>query len=79
MGRCRRLCVAADEDAGDPARQGEWDQLEAVNHAIVRRAVAMGGTCTGEHGIGKRQFMRLEHGAGYDLMKQIKELIDPKG
>ena len=40
----------------------------------------MDGTCTGEHGIGigKRKFMRLEHGASYDVMKQIKLLIDPK-
>ncbi len=36
---------------------------------------------TGEHGvgIGKRKFMELEHGASYQLMRQIKELIDPKG
>jgi D-lactate dehydrogenase (cytochrome) len=41
----------------------------------------LGGTCTGEHGIGigKRKFMQLEHGEGYDLMKQIKSTIDPKG
>ena len=66
---------------GDPAREGEWALLEAINHNIVHRAVDMGGTCTGEHGIGigKRKFMRLEHGDGYDLMEQIKELVDPKG
>ncbi|HSO21115.1 MAG TPA: FAD-binding oxidoreductase [Desulfosarcina sp.] len=66
---------------GDPAREGAWAALEEVNHAIVHRAGAVGGTCTGEHGIGigKRQFMQLEHGAGYDLMKQIKGLMDPKG
>jgi len=35
----------------------------------------------GEHGvgIGKRKFMELEHGASYQLKRQIKELIDPKG
>ena len=66
---------------GDPANTGEWAALEAINHSIVHRAVEVGGTCTGEHGIGigKRQFMQLEHGGGYDLMKQIKDLIDPKG
>ena len=66
---------------GDPAKTGEWGALEAINHNIVHRAVEVGGTCTGEHGIGigKRQFMQLEHGGGYDLMKQIKDLIDPKG
>jgi D-lactate dehydrogenase (cytochrome) len=43
--------------------------------------VEIGGTCTGEHGIGigKRKFMQLEHGESYVLMRQIKDLIDPKG
>jgi D-lactate dehydrogenase (cytochrome) len=37
--------------------------------------------CTGEHGIGigKRMFMQLEHGDSYQLMRRIKDLIDPKG
>ena len=67
--------------AGDPNDQDAWDRLETINRRIVRRAVELGGTCTGEHGvgIGKRQFMQLEHGEGYDLMKGIKDLIDPKG
>jgi D-lactate dehydrogenase (cytochrome) len=66
---------------GDPANAEQWAGLEAINHDIVNRAVALGGTCTGEHGIGigKRQFMQLEHGEGYELMKQIKGLMDPKG
>jgi D-lactate dehydrogenase (cytochrome) len=66
---------------GDPADPAEWGRLEAINQAIVERAIRVGGTCTGEHGvgIGKRKFMPLEHGASYHLMKQIKDLIDPKG
>jgi D-lactate dehydrogenase (cytochrome) len=66
---------------GNPADAGQWSQLEAVNHGIVERAVRAGGTCTGEHGIGigKRQFMPLEHGAAYDWMRKIKQLVDPKG
>ncbi len=65
---------------GDPADTDEWSKLEAINHAIVEKAVQMGGTCTGEHGvgIGKRKFMQLEHGQSYHLMRQIKETIDPK-
>ncbi len=49
--------------------------------AIVEKAIALGGTCTGEHGIGigKRKFMPLEHGESYQLMQSIKNLIDPKG
>ncbi len=65
---------------GDPADTEEWSKLEAINHAIVEKAVQVGGTCTGEHGvgIGKRKFMQLEHGESYQLMRQIKETIDPK-
>ena len=65
---------------GDPADTAEWSKLEAINHAIVEKAVQVGGTCTGEHGvgIGKRKFMQLEHGESYHLMRQIKETIDPK-
>jgi len=67
--------------AGDPGDQAEWSTLEKINHAIVEKAIDLGGTCTGEHGvgIGKRKFMQLEHGESYQLMRQIKELIDPKG
>ena len=45
----------------------------------MTRAVEISGTCTGEHGIDKRKFMELEHGQSYQLMRQIKDLIDPKG
>ncbi len=66
---------------GDPADKKEWAALEKINDQIVSRAVELGGTCTGEHGIGigKRKFMELEHGQSYHLMRQIKDLIDPKG
>jgi D-lactate dehydrogenase (cytochrome) len=66
---------------GDLDNEKEWSMLEDINFRIVTRAVEMGGTCTGEHGIGigKRKFMELEHGQSYHLMRKIKELIDPKG
>jgi D-lactate dehydrogenase (cytochrome) len=66
---------------GDPADRNEWKIIEDINRKIVTRAVEIGGTCTGEHGIGigKRKFMQLEHGESYVLMRQIKDLIDPKG
>ena len=67
--------------AGDPDDESEWSTLERINHLIVEKAVKLGGTCTGEHGvgIGKRKFMELEHGESYQLMHEIKKLIDPKG
>jgi D-lactate dehydrogenase (cytochrome) len=67
--------------AGDPSDGKGWSQLEKINDCVVGRAVELGGTCTGEHGIGigKRKFMRLEHGASYDIMQKIKKMLDPKG
>ena len=66
---------------GDPDDENEWSTLEKINDQIVTRAVELGGTCTGEHGvgIGKRKYMELEHGQSYQLMRKIKDLIDPKG
>ena len=61
----------------DPAEVAEADQL---NERLVRRALAMGGTCTGEHGIGigKQQFLLLEAGeGGVALMRKIKQALDP--
>lgn len=63
----------------DPAELLEADRL---NGRLVRRALAMGGTCTGEHGvgIGKQQFLLEEAGEGaVALMRQIKAALDPRG
>ena len=48
---------------------------------IVAHALALGGTIAGEHGIGlgKAQYMRAEHGPTLELMRSIKQLLDPKG
>jgi len=61
------------DDPDEVARAEEF--IERLN----MRAIAMEGTCTGEHGIGqgKRRFLRLEHGAGADIMASIKRAIDP--
>ena len=63
----------------DPA---EIEQATGLNERLVRRALQMGGTCTGEHGIGvgKQEFLLEEAGAGgVALMRQIKRTLDPKG
>ena len=53
----------------------------AINGAIVEAAISMGGTATGEHGIGigKRKFMTLEHGNSQKVMLSIKKALDPHG
>ncbi|MFC7045979.1 FAD-binding oxidoreductase [Halobacteriaceae archaeon GCM10025711] len=54
---------------------------ESVYDDIVRRAIEVGGTATGEHGIGlgKREYLELEHGAaGVELMRRIKHVFDPR-
>jgi D-lactate dehydrogenase (cytochrome) len=49
-------------------------------HRLTERAIQMGGTCTGEHGIGqgKADAMRLEHGSAVDVMRAIKQALDPR-
>jgi D-lactate dehydrogenase (cytochrome) len=45
----------------------------------VTRALAMGGTCTGEHGVGlgKMKYLEAEHGASLEIMRTIKRALDP--
>lgn len=64
----------------DPDNPAEWDESERINHNIVARAIAMDGTCTGEHGVGlhKMDFMLAEHGRdALDLMQSVKQAFDP--
>ncbi|MDX3906720.1 MAG: FAD-linked oxidase C-terminal domain-containing protein [Pigmentiphaga sp.] len=64
----------------DPDSEAEWAEAEAINRRMVRRALDMDGTCTGEHGVGlhKMQFMDDEHGEdALELMRQIKQVFDP--
>ena len=58
----------------------EFTEIKALNQRLVRRAVAMGGTCTGEHGIGmgKMDDLEEEHGGAVDVMKAIKRALDPE-
>jgi D-lactate dehydrogenase (cytochrome) len=64
-------------DRDDPV---ELSEVKALNHRLVRRAIALGGTCTGEHGIGmgKLDDLEEEHGAAVEVMKAIKRALDPE-
>ncbi|ARP86159.1 FAD-binding oxidoreductase [Bordetella genomosp. 9] len=64
----------------DPDSTEEWEASERINHALVRRAIAADGTCTGEHGVGlhKMGFLLEEHGQdALDLMRSLKHAFDP--
>jgi D-lactate dehydrogenase (cytochrome) len=59
----------------------EVDAAVRFNEALVARAIAMDGTCTGEHGVGlgKRESLRAELGDAVDIMAAIKRALDPAG
>ena len=63
----------------DPASQADLDEADAINTRCVKRALAMGGTSTGEHGIGfgKLDFLDAEHGDAVSVMRAIKHTLDP--
>ena len=65
----------------DPTDTDERDAAEVLVAAIARRAIRLGGTCTGEHGVGvhKLPFMAEEHGPALDVMRAIKAALDPVG
>ncbi|MEW5707379.1 MAG: FAD-linked oxidase C-terminal domain-containing protein [Pseudomonadota bacterium] len=63
----------------DPQDPGHLRQARTLNHRLVERALALDGTCTGEHGVGvgKRDYLREELGDAVDLMAAIKRALDP--
>jgi D-lactate dehydrogenase (cytochrome) len=65
----------------DPADPAAIAAAEEVNHEIVAYALARGGTCTGEHGIGlgKIGYLEAEHGDLIPVMRGIKQVLDPNG
>jgi D-lactate dehydrogenase (cytochrome) len=65
----------------DPDDAREVAQAEALNAAIVEHALAVGGTCSGEHGIGmgKIAYLEREHGDLVPLMREVKRVFDPNG
>ena len=68
------LAIMIDTD--DPA---EVAAAERLSHSIAERSLRLGGTVTGEHGVGmgKIKYMEAEHGAGYGVMAEIKRTLDP--
>jgi D-lactate dehydrogenase (cytochrome) len=63
----------------DPTNRKELEEANRLNQALVKRALAMDGTCTGEHGIGcgKIDSLIVEHGEAVTVMRSIKQALDP--
>ncbi|RMF11281.1 MAG: FAD-binding protein, partial [Alphaproteobacteria bacterium] len=59
----------------------EMQRIKDLHRRLVERALAMDGTCTGEHGIGvgKREFLIAEHGEAVSVMRAVKAALDPDG
>jgi D-lactate dehydrogenase (cytochrome) len=63
----------------DPTSPAELEEAGRLNERMVMRALAMDGTCSGEHGVGygKMRFLEAEHGPSLDVMRAIKRALDP--
>ena len=63
----------------DPANPTDLAEATRLHDLMVARALSLGGTCTGEHGIGegKIKFLEMEHGPGVAVMRAIKQALDP--
>ena len=63
----------------DPDQPSEWEEAKAINARLIKRALEMEGTCTGEHGVGsgKIDYLEAEHGEALDVMRALKRTLDP--
>jgi D-lactate dehydrogenase (cytochrome) len=63
------------------AGEREFEAAKQADNDIVLKALELGGTATGEHGvgIGKARYMTPEHGLALDVMRSIKQTLDPNG
>ena len=63
-----------------PDNEADLAEAKAINEKLIKRALAMEGTCTGEHGVGfgKMKWLAEEHGEALDLMRSIKLAFDPE-
>jgi D-lactate dehydrogenase (cytochrome) len=67
--------------AGKKEDQKQWDLINKISQRLVIKCIGLGGTATGEHGIGlgKRKYMAAEHGTSLQWMKRVKSMFDPNG
>jgi D-lactate dehydrogenase (cytochrome) len=67
--------------AGQKENREQWDLIHQISERLVYKTLDLGGTATGEHGVGlgKRKYMSAEHGSSLEWMKRVKTLFDPNG
>ena len=65
----------------DPSSADERERADALAERVAMRSIRLGGTCTGEHGVGMHRIHQLEveHSEGVVLMRAIKQALDPLG
>lgn len=75
MGLIHALILARRDD------EAEWQKGLEVNRKIILKAIEVGGTISGEHGIGlgHKAIFGIEHSGSLELMRQIKKVFDPNG
>jgi D-lactate dehydrogenase (cytochrome) len=63
----------------DSRSASELDEARRLNDRMITRALALGGTCSGEHGVGfgKMKYLAAEHGEGLEVMRALKRALDP--
>jgi D-lactate dehydrogenase (cytochrome) len=64
-----------------PDDEDAWQRFDEVLEGMAMKALELGGTCTGEHGVGlrKMKYQEAEHGEALSLMREVKEMFDPLG
>ncbi len=75
MGLLHALMLARPDNAE------EWATAQRINNLIIEKTLQLGGTISGEHGIGlgHKDLFDREHGSAVDLMRKIKQQFDPQG
>ena len=65
--------------AGKKDNRRQWDLINEITQRLVAKSLELGGTATGEHGVGlgKRKYMVAEHGSSLEWMRRVKSLFDP--
>ncbi|MEM6620321.1 MAG: FAD-linked oxidase C-terminal domain-containing protein, partial [Pseudomonadota bacterium] len=65
----------------DPDSDDDLKLAKSLTHRMNERALALGGTVTGEHGIGvgKMKYLAAEHGEAVSVMAAVKQALDPQG